>query len=192
MLAPLKRTDAAFPCWHLYARSMSACAGLTNTVRAGLVSTTVGLIVNSRASLAWHFLAGQLAGCLHTSSSMSVPPALSALITHEAQRAGFGQGELQGMVANLGSVSRMVAPVLWGQIYAYSSQRGKPAAFFVAATAATTVQFILSCTLAVPRVEGAQLVAEQQAKLMAKAQQWVELDRKRQEDQSTEGQPAAK
>ena len=78
------------------------------------------------------------------------------------------------------------------KIYAYSSQRGKPAAFFVAATAATTVQFIMSCTLAVPRVEGAQLVAEQQAKLMAKAQQWVELDRKRQEDQSTEGQPAAK
>ena len=75
---------------------------------------------------------------------MSGSPALSASITHEAKQAGFGKGELQGMITNLGSVSRMIAPVVWGQVYAYSSQRGMPGAFFAVATVGTLSQFAMA------------------------------------------------
>jgi hypothetical protein len=42
--------------------------GLTSTIRAGLLSATASLLINSRATQTWHFYVGQLAGCLPSSS----------------------------------------------------------------------------------------------------------------------------
>eukprot|EP01045_Picozoa_sp_COSAG04_P009144 COSAG04_NODE_523_length_13126_cov_19.987570_9_plen_271_part_00 len=86
--------------------------GLLRSLRLSLLSATAGLFINSRATLTWHFYAGVLAGCLHIQGGMGGSPAVSALITHEAQRVGFGQGELQGMISNLGSVAGTVGPLV--------------------------------------------------------------------------------
>ena len=61
---------------------------------------------------------------------------------------GIAQGELQGSLRNLETISRIVTPVIWGRIYGLGAERGMPSLFYYVAAAAGLVQVGLLMLLA--------------------------------------------
>jgi MFS family permease len=128
----------------LIAPSLMRTVGLAWTARIGIASTSLGLLINYYASSAWHFYLAVLCGSLGKGSSMSMSPALSAMLAAEGTAVGFGQGELNGMLGNLRSVLGSFSGLLWGVIYGFGSRRGSPSLFFLVGVATTLVQLLVS------------------------------------------------
>jgi hypothetical protein len=74
--------------------------------------------------------------------------ALQTALVHEASStAGFGQGELRGMMSNLSTVTSVISPLLWSNLYALGVRRGRGALFYHVVTACTLGQLGLALTL---------------------------------------------
>merc|ERR550514_1415948 len=64
--------------------------------------------------------------------------ALQTVTMQAAVQIGMAQGELQGCISNLQTVCRIVAPLLWSNLYSWGSSHGLPSVCFV--------QFLLCAT----------------------------------------------
>lgn len=126
--------------------------GLPSTVRLGILSTAMGLVVNFFARSQWHFYAGVILGCFRSGGTH----ALNAMIATEGAAVGLGQGELQASIGNFRSVLGTVGGLLWGSIYGAGSRRGHPGLFFLVALASVLVQFA-SATRPLARDQGNKL-----------------------------------
>ena len=63
--------------------------------------------------------------------------------------AGFAQGELLGMSANLKTVACILSPLLWSRIYAAGLRRGKAGLwFYTGVSIATVARMLVMRTLA--------------------------------------------
>jgi hypothetical protein len=88
-------------------------------------------LLHAFATKAWHFQALLLL-------SVSVPAeqaSLAVMLNDEASACGVGQGELQGMLFGMRTMTEIIAPFAWSSIYALGLRHGWPGAFFIGAAA---------------------------------------------------------
>ena len=56
----------------------------------------------------------------------------------------MAQGELQGALSNLGTVVRVLTPLIWGWIYTFGLSVGQPSLIYFCSAAAGIVQVYLA------------------------------------------------
>jgi MFS family permease len=110
--------------------------GISNSIRLGVAASTLQNILMARCTKLSHFIALTPLGWLETAASAAV----SASICTEAEVHGMAQGELQGTIGNLNAVAMMVAPMLWGTIYARGVSAGQPGLFYYFVAVLTLLQ----------------------------------------------------
>ena len=106
-----------------------------------LYAAQTGFLAQSRH--AWQFYLVLPSFVLNILRSQSLKTAL----VREASHAGFGQGELQGMLQNLTTVTSVLSPLLWSNLYAFGVRNGSDGLFYWAVTAMTLAQVGMSCLL---------------------------------------------
>ena len=122
--------------------------GLEATVRLGIVSSSVALLVNFLGRKSWHLYLAILLGCFRSGGTH----ALTAMIAAEgATTTDLGQGDLQAQVSNFRSVLGTVSGLTWGWVYGMGSRRGVPGLFFLVGLACTLVQLGLAAAPLAPR-----------------------------------------
>ena len=83
-----------------------------------------------------------------TSPVRALPQVALKTVTMQcAVKAGMAQGELQGALSNLQTVCRIVAPLVWPNIFAWGSKVGRPQLLYFSAAAANLLQLQLSTVI---------------------------------------------
>ncbi len=103
----------------------------------GAVSGAAGYVIYAAANAGWMMYAGIAVATL----SGLVYPALQSLMSAEVGR--DAQGELQGAVSSLVSLSTIVGPPVMAQAFAYSADTAVPGAAFVIAALLSVATLLL-------------------------------------------------
>lgn len=90
------------------------------------------------ASKSWHHYAGRPTGFLRPAAIA----ALNARITLEGKAQGLLQGELRGAVNNLGTITQILSPMMWGNMYSWGVKIGKPGSFFFMVATGAVLQLL--------------------------------------------------
>merc|ERR1711865_775246 len=91
-------------------------------LRVGLCMRTVESLILSSATSLSIFKAVLPLGITGAAASTSV----SAMLQDEATRMKLNQGEFQGCLSSLNTVTQVMVTLLWARLYAFGARRGKP------------------------------------------------------------------
>lgn len=117
--------------------------GTSACLSVGLCMRTVECLIQCSTSSLSIFSAILPLGITGASASTSV----SAMLQDEATRMKLNQGEFQGCLSSLNTVTQVVVTLLWARIYAFSARRGKPGMFFQIIAVICGLQMLLERTL---------------------------------------------
>ena len=124
--------------------------GVRSAMVLGIGSQVIQNLLFSLSSKTWHFYAIVAA----TSPTRAFPMvALKAVTVRAAMRAGMHQGELQGAISNLQTLCRILGPLLWSNLFAWATKRGRSQLFYLPVALLSAVQ--LGFSLAVDTQHGA-------------------------------------
>jgi len=96
--------------------------GTSACLRVGLCMRTVESLILSSATSLSIFKAVLPLGITGAAASTSV----SAMLQDEATRMKLNQGEFQGCLSSLNTVTQVMVTLLWARLYAFGARRGKP------------------------------------------------------------------
>lgn len=95
--------------------------GTSTCLRVSLCMRTVESLILSNATSLSMFRAVLPLGFTGAAASTSV----SAMLQNEATRVKLNQGQFQGCLSSLNTVTQVVMTLLWARIYAFGARRGK-------------------------------------------------------------------
>lgn len=106
------------------------------------LDSTKSLLAGEVATLSHHYwllLLGSLRGAASSGES--------AMLQDEANRCGLKQGEMQGHLANLDTLTRVIAPLFWAKLYSHGIRKARPAFFMQIAAFFGFAQLLLEILL---------------------------------------------
>ena len=127
---------------------MISSLGNLRTLQLGLLSQLTYALVLSQATKGAHWYWAQPLFTFAMGSWTS----LSAMSMVAGSDAGLARGELQGSLSTMQSTVRVVAPILWSQLYELGVRRGSPGSFYFAIAAVHAARLALSAVPALREV----------------------------------------
>lgn len=117
--------------------------GTSACLRVGLCMRTMECLILSNATSLSMFKAVLPLGITGAAASTSV----SAMLQDEATRMKLNQGEFQGSLSSLNTVTQVVMTLLWARIYAFGARRGKPGMYLQVVVLICGLQMLLESIL---------------------------------------------
>jgi len=112
--------------------------GTSTCLRLGMSLRIVESLILGKATTLSTFKAVLPLGVTGASASTSV----SAMLQDEATRVKLNQGEFQGCLSSLNTVTQVMVTLLWARIYAFGARRGKPGMYLQVIAAVCGLQLL--------------------------------------------------
>lgn len=117
--------------------------GTSTCLQVGLCMRAVESFILSNATSLSMFRAILPFGFTGAAASTSV----SAMLQNEATRVKLNQGEFQGCLSSLNTVTQVVVTLLWARVYAFGSRRGKSGMYLRVIAVMCGIQLLLERVL---------------------------------------------
>lgn len=124
-----------------YIAPLAKALGAHASIFLGTGSAILGNVLSGLASKTWHLYIMLL---LTSPFRMMSTLVLKAPTMQAATGAGLAQGELQGAISNIQTISRIIAPLVWSRLFVWGNARGRPNLFYFGVAFSALLQLLVA------------------------------------------------